>query len=174
MGLALVLMATPWRGAQSDRGAIPDPPRTPGLLLGVAWYPEHWPEERWVEDLKLMQAAGIRVVRVADFAWSRLEPREGEFDLDWLERVVALAARHGIVCVLGTGTAAPPAWLAQMYPDIVRTNIDGRRDERAPFHYRFTSRRYRQYCRRRSRRRRRPLSRGHGRAGTQRNVSPLR
>ena len=142
LGLALLLVVVPRLSAQVD------PARAPRLLLGVAWYPEHWPEERWEQDLKLMQAAGIRVVRIGEFAWSRLEPSEGQFDLDWLERVVALAAKHNIACVLGTGTAAPPAWLVQKYPEIVRTTIEGRTDERAPYHYRFTSQRYREYCRR--------------------------
>src|SRR5271157_5517752 len=89
----------------------------PPLLLGAAWYPEQWPESRWEDDLKLMQAAGIHMVRVGEFAWSRMEPAEGAYDLDWLDRAVALAGKHGILTVLGTPTAAPPAWLTEKYPD---------------------------------------------------------
>jgi beta-galactosidase len=121
----------------------------PALLLGAAWYPEQWPESRWPEDLKLMQAAHIHVVRAGEFAWSRMEPREGQFDLDWLERAIALAAKHNIAVVLGTPTAAPPAWLTQKYPDTLRTEEDGRkarhgnRQQGSP-----TSARYRDFCRR--------------------------
>src|SRR6187551_2299342 len=57
----------------------------PPLLLGAAWYPEQWPESRWNADLDLMQKAGIRMVRVGEFAWSRMEPSEGQYDLDWLD-----------------------------------------------------------------------------------------
>jgi beta-galactosidase len=83
------------------------------LHVGAAWYPEHWPEQRWPEDIRLMQAAGLTVVRMAEFAWSTLEPAEGEFHFDWLVRAIAQLAEAGIVSVLGTPTAVPPAWLVQ-------------------------------------------------------------
>ena len=47
------------------------------MLLGVAYYPEHWPRSRWETDARLMQEAGITRVRMGEFAWHRLEPREG-------------------------------------------------------------------------------------------------
>jgi beta-galactosidase len=101
----------------------------PAILLGTAWYPEQWPESRWEADLVLMQQAGIHVVRVAEFAWSRMEPEESHYDLDWLDRAIAAAAKHGIYTVVGTPTAAPPAWLTQKYPETLRVNENGRRDE---------------------------------------------
>ena len=80
-------------------------------MLGAAWYPEQWPESRWEADLALMEKAHLHVVRVGEFAWSSLEPTEGHYDLDWLERAINLAGKHGIYTVLGTPTATPPAWL---------------------------------------------------------------
>jgi beta-galactosidase len=76
-----------------------------------------------------MQQAGIHMVRVGEFAWSRMEPSDGQYDLDWLERAVAAAARHGISTVLGTPTAAPPAWLTRKYPETLLTMADGRQDQ---------------------------------------------
>ena len=105
------------------------PKTPPALLLGTAWYPEQWPESRWEADLTLMQKAGVHFVRVGEFAWSRMEPEEGHYDLDWLDRAVAAAAKHDIYTVLGTPTAAPPAWLTKKYPETLRTREDGRRDE---------------------------------------------
>jgi beta-galactosidase len=103
-------------------------PSNPSRLhLGAAYYPEHWPEERWPEDMRLMREAGFSVVRMAEFAWSTLEPAAGEFHLDWLERAVALCAESGIVSVLGTPTAAPPAWLTQQHPDMLAVDEYGRR-----------------------------------------------
>jgi beta-galactosidase len=99
------------------------------LWLGTAWYPEQWPEARWNADLELMENAGIHFVRIGEFAWSTMEPAEGEYKFDWLERAVALAAKHHIQVVLGTPTAAPPAWLTQKYPETLRINEDGRPDE---------------------------------------------
>ena len=54
--------------------------------LGFDYYPEHWPEAMWADDLRLMREAGVTVVRIAEFAWSRMEPAEGRFELDWLDR----------------------------------------------------------------------------------------
>ncbi len=102
-------------------------PDTSHLYLGAAYYPEHWPEERWPEDIRLMREVGINVVRMAEFAWSTLEPAAGEFQLDWLERAIALCAENAIVSVLGTPTAAPPAWLTQQHPDVLAVGEDGRR-----------------------------------------------
>jgi len=98
------------------------------LLLGTAWYPEQWPEARWDEDLRLMQAAHIHVVRITEFAWSTMEPTEGQFNFDWLDRAIAKAAQYHIAVVLGTPTATPPAWLTQKYPETLRVLDTGRRD----------------------------------------------
>ena len=49
------------------------------ITLGTCYYPEHWPEEMWEEDLQRMLASGIEVIRIAEFAWSKIEPREGHF-----------------------------------------------------------------------------------------------
>ena len=105
------------------------PAAPPPLLLGTAWYPEQWPESRWETDLTLMQQAGIHMVRVGEFAWSRMEPEEGHYDLDWLDRAISAAAKHNIYTVIGTPTAAPPAWLTQKYPQTLRMEQDGRRAE---------------------------------------------
>ena len=69
------------------------------------------------------------MVRVGEFAWARMEPAEGKYDLDWLEHAVEAAAKHNIVTVLGTPTAAPPAWLTKKYPETLRTTEDGRKDQ---------------------------------------------
>ena len=81
------------------------------LRFGTAWYPEQWPEQRWEADLELMQAAHMNVVRVGEFAWSMMEPSEDHFDFAWLDKAIAMAAKHHIAVVMGTPTAAPPAWL---------------------------------------------------------------
>jgi beta-galactosidase len=129
--------------------AAPPAPRTPSApFLGVAWYPEQWPESAWDRDLALMEAAGIRMVRVGEFAWSTLEPREGAFDFDWLDRAIAKAAAHHIVTVLGTPTDAPPAWLTEKYPETLRVDQNGRQAEhgsRRQFSY--VSSKYRELCR---------------------------
>jgi beta-galactosidase len=101
---------------------------TPSRLhLGAAYYPEHWPEERWPKDIRLMREAGMTVARMAEFAWSTLEPAEGEFNFGWLDRAISALADAGIVSVLSTPTAAPPAWLVQQYPHLLAVDERGRR-----------------------------------------------
>jgi beta-galactosidase len=97
------------------------------LHLGAAYYPEHWPEERWPEDIRLMREAGLTVARMAEFAWSTMETSAGQFDFDWLDHAIALLANEGIVTVLGTPTAAPPAWLVHEKPGVLAIDENGRR-----------------------------------------------
>ncbi len=124
------------------------PASWPSLMLGTAWYPEQWPESRWEADLQLMEAAQIRFVRITEFAWAKMEPREGQYDFDWLDRAIAAAAKHHIAVVLGTPTATPPAWLTQKYPETLRIESNGQRvthGNRA--HGSATSQRYLEFCR---------------------------
>jgi beta-galactosidase len=124
-------------------------PPAPPIMLGTAWYPEQWPESRWDADLTLMQEAGIHMVRVGEFAWSRMEPREGHYDLDWLDHAVTAAAKHGIYTVVGTPTAAPPAWLTQKYPETLRVDEEGHRAEHGNRQqFNFANPKYRELARR--------------------------
>ncbi|MCJ7701449.1 MAG: beta-galactosidase [Anaerolineales bacterium] len=94
---------------------------------GADYYPEHWPEERWPEDARLMQDAGINVVRLAEFSWSLMEPVEGTFNFDWLDRAIAVLAEHNIDVILGTPTASPPPWIMSKQADLFIVDADGRR-----------------------------------------------
>ena len=91
------------------------------MYVGVDYYPEHWPEERWPVDIALMREAGFNIVRLAEFAWHRLEPSEGHYELQWLRCVVDLFEENGIAVVLGTPTAVVPSWAALKYPEIMST-----------------------------------------------------
>ena len=97
------------------------------MYIGVDYYPEHWPATRWATDAKLMREAGFNVVRLAEFAWSRLEPAEGQFDFTWLDNALAILAKEGISAVLGTPTAVMPAWVAHKYPETLATEKSGTR-----------------------------------------------
>jgi len=141
--LALCAAALP--GAQGALAADAGPQ---GPLLGVSWYPEQWPEARWDTDLGLMEKAGIRVVRVGEYAWSSMEPSEGRYDLDWLQRALDRAAAHGISVVLATPSDAPPAWLTTKYPDTLRIDENGRQLQHGMRRqYSYSSARYREFCR---------------------------
>ena len=142
----------PSQNSSGQSGAQSPPTQLPGhnaLLMGADWYPEQWPEERWETDLAMMEAAHLNVSRVAEFAWSRMEPSEGQFDFAWLDSAIRLAERHHIAIVLGTPTAAPPAWLTQKYPETLRVEQDGQRVTHGTrAHGSVTSVKYREFCRR--------------------------
>jgi beta-galactosidase len=74
-----------------------------------------------------MAAAGFNIVRLAEFAWSLIEPKEGCFEFAWLDRAIAILAEHGIDVVLGTPTAAPPPWLMSQDETLFLVDQDGRR-----------------------------------------------
>lgn len=123
-------------------------PAPPAILLGTAWYPEQWPESRWDAELGLMQQAGIRMVRIGEFAWSRMEPSEGRYDLDWIDRAITGASKHAIYTVLGSPTPTPPAWMTQKYPEILRMNENGRLAEHGNRqHFNFANVKYREFTR---------------------------
>jgi len=63
---------------------------------GTAYYPEMWTADRVRYDAELMQKAGIRFVRMAEFAWCRMEPKEGVFDFKWLHEAVDIFGAYGI------------------------------------------------------------------------------
>jgi len=95
------------------------------MFYGVAYYPEHWDESQWENDAQNIVDAGMDVVRIAEFAWTKMEPRAGQFDFDWLDKAIDILGNAGLNVILCTPTATPPSWLIQQYPDILPQNADG-------------------------------------------------
>ena len=87
-----------------------------GVRFGAAYYTEYQPYDRLETDLDLMVAAGIDTIRVGESVWSTWEPRDGQFDLDWLAPVLDAAHERGIAAIIGTPTYAVPPWLRRTYP----------------------------------------------------------
>ena len=122
-------------------------PRATDVTIGVCYYPEHWPEAMWADDARRMRAAGIARVRIGEFAWSRLEPRPGHLDFDWLGRALDTLHAAGLEVVLGTPTATPPKWLVDQMPDMLPVDARGRaRGSASRRHYCFSHAGYRHEC----------------------------
>jgi beta-galactosidase len=112
-------------------------------MLGVCYYPEHWPEGFWATDGRRMRTMGIATVRIGEFAWARIEPRRGEFQWDWLDRAMNVLGDAGLKIVLGTPTATPPKWLMDEFPEIAPVDDEGRpRRFGSRRHYTFSSKVY--------------------------------
>ena len=93
--------------------------------LGVCYYPEHWDEAKWAADAARMAETGITWVRIAEFAWSRLEPVPGQFAFEWLDKALGILAGHGLKVVMCTPTATPPRWMTDRYPDMLAVDAHG-------------------------------------------------
>lgn len=98
----------------------------PRLLHGGDYNPDQWLDypEILKKDLELMKEAKINTVSLGIFAWSALEPREGEFHFEWLDQIMDDVAAMGGNVILATPSGARPAWLSEKYPEVLRTNAN--------------------------------------------------
>ncbi len=99
--------------------------KVPHVLYGGDYNPEQWPEEVWQKDVRLMREAGVNLVSLGIFSWAKLEPRPGEYDFGWLDRIMDLLYENGVMVDLATATASPPPWLARLHPDSLPVTEDG-------------------------------------------------
>ncbi|WP_329100711.1 beta-galactosidase [Micromonospora sp. NBC_01699] len=102
-------------------------PVTAKVPFGGDYNPEQWPEEVWQQDYRLFDAARIDTVTLGVFDWALTQPSERVYDFSLLDRIVERAAGRGRQICLATGTGAHPAWLARAYPEVTRTDFEGRR-----------------------------------------------
>ena len=92
------------------------------LTLGADYYPEAWDRSMWAADAAAMQQAGITMVRMAEFAWHVFQPCGAcAFNFSLFDDALAVLAAHGVRAVIGTPTAAPPAWLVASDPSMQLT-----------------------------------------------------
>ncbi len=119
------------------------------MKIGVDYYPEQWDEEMWEADADRMKEIGVSVVRLAEFAWGRLEPVEGKYDFAWLDQVIRLFQDRNIEVVLGTPTCTPPVWMLHDYPEIIQVDRSGRKTATGIRGHRcLNSPVFREFCRR--------------------------
>ena len=93
--------------------------------LGTCYYPEHWPRTRWAQDAERMVALGLTYIRIGEFAWSRMEPKPGVYDWEWLDVAIETLGSAGLKIVLCTPTPTPPKWLTDAHPEVLRVDEHG-------------------------------------------------
>jgi len=103
-------------------------PKCPHFLHGGDYNPDQWPSEVWQEDMRLMTLAHCNAMSVGIFSWARLEPSEGQYDFEWLDRVMDLLAENEAYAILATPSGAKPAWMAEKYPEVLRVRPDRTRN----------------------------------------------
>jgi beta-galactosidase len=99
--------------------------KVPHVIYGGDYNPEQWPEEVWDEDVRLMREAGVNLVSLGIFSWAKLEPRPGEYDFGWLDRIIGLLYENGVMVNFATATASPPPWLAKLHPESLPVTQNG-------------------------------------------------
>lgn len=96
------------------------------ILYGGDYNPNQWPEEIWEEDMKLFDKARINSATINVFSWAKLQPDEDRYNFEELDRIVEMLDKNGKDIVLATSTGALPAWMVRKYPEVARTDYEGR------------------------------------------------
>jgi beta-galactosidase len=99
----------------------------PTFRYGGDYNPEQWPEAVWADDVRLMRGASVTTATVGVFSWAKIEPRPGEYDFGWLDRVLDGLHAGGIRVMMATATASPPAWMATRHPESLPVDERGTR-----------------------------------------------
>ena len=97
------------------------------LFYGGDYNPEQWSKDVWLEDMRLMRAAGVNLVTLGVFSWANIETSDGVYEFGWLDEIINLLHENGIGVDLATATASPPAWLTVAHPEVLPVNYHGTR-----------------------------------------------
>ena len=116
------------------------------MILGAAYYPEHWDQPLWEEDIIRMKEYGLNLLRIGDFAWSKLEPREDVYHIEYFDNFLKLCKKHQIDVIFCTPTAAPPMWLTEKYPEALNCDMEGNPYYGPRRHYNYNSKMYQKKC----------------------------
>ena len=98
------------------------------ILFGAAYYDEYLMMkgiDHIDEDMAMMKAAGLNVIRIAESTWSTCEPQPGVFDFTYVDRALNAAQRAGIDVIVGTPTYAVPSWLVKLDPSVLAVTPNG-------------------------------------------------
>ncbi len=98
---------------------------------GGDYNPDQWIDtpEIWDEDIRLMKLSNVNCATVSIFSWSLIEPEEGVYNFEWLDTILDKLHENGISAILATPSGARPPWLAQKYPEVLRVDENGIRNE---------------------------------------------
>ena len=96
------------------------------ILYGGDYNPNQWPKEIWTEDIHMFQDARINSATVNVFSWAKIQPSEEIYNFTELDEIIQMLSDANFRIVLATSTAALPAWMVKRYPEVARTDYEGR------------------------------------------------
>ncbi|WOO37185.1 beta-galactosidase [Anaerocolumna sp. AGMB13020] len=97
------------------------------VLFGGDYNPDQWDEATIDRDMELFAKAGVNTVTLPVFSWAKLEPEEGVYQFEWLDKILDKLWNNGIRVILATPTCAQPAWMSRKYPEVLPVDIAGRK-----------------------------------------------
>ncbi|TMD81982.1 MAG: beta-galactosidase, partial [Chloroflexi bacterium] len=86
-----------------------------------------WPEDVWLEDMRLMKLANVNMASINIFSWASLEPAPEHYQFSQLDRIMDMLAENDIAANLATATASPPTWMSRLYPNMLPVTREGTR-----------------------------------------------
>jgi Beta-galactosidase len=96
------------------------------ILFGGDYNPNQWGKDIWKEDMRIFKKAFINSATINVFSWAKLQPEENRYDFTELDEIMEMLEKENYEVVLATATAAMPAWMYAQYPEIARTDFEGR------------------------------------------------
>jgi beta-galactosidase len=107
----------------------------PHIVHGADYNPDQWMDPAvWDEDMRIAKKAGMNSLSVGIFSWAQLEPEEGRYTFEWLDRIMDRLAQNGIKAILATPSGARPAWMSQKYTEVLRVTDQGQRRQHGGRH----------------------------------------
>ena len=97
------------------------------VLYGGDYNPNQWPKEIWAEDMRIFREAHINSATINVFSWAKIQPAENRYYFDELDQIIDMLSKENYDIILATSTAALPAWMFKRYPEVARTDFEGRR-----------------------------------------------
>lgn len=113
--LFLIIFISPFFAKAQDPGLFF--PEKELISVGIYYYPEHWDSTQWERDIKKIAEMGFEFVHLAEFAWSKMEPVEGQYNFEWLDKVVELCVKNDLKILMCTPSATSPTWMRVKYPE---------------------------------------------------------
>ena len=97
------------------------------MLYGGDYNPNQWEKEIWEDDMRIFKDAAINTATINVFSWAKIQPSEETYYFDQLDEIIEMLSEENYDIVLGTSTAALPAWMFKKYPEVGRVDFEGRR-----------------------------------------------
>ena len=96
------------------------------ILYGGDYNPNQWSKDIWDDDMRIFKDARINSATINVFSWAKIQPAEEIYDFRELDEIVEMLSKENYDIVLATSTAALPAWMVKRYPEVARTDYEGR------------------------------------------------